>query len=630
MRKITLIFLLFPCLLFSQNKPEYATILIPPELLENANAVIRKQHIQFDVEAPGKAVYKEHRVVTLFNDNSNYDYLIVHYNPYNKLGRLNGKIYDAMGNLVRKIGKKEIRDESAISSSSIYDDNRVKYIDINYSDYPFTVEFEYEMAYNDLFVYPSWGVSEFKVAVQHAELKISIPSDLQLYHKTLNVNGLSVEESSGDPQQFTWSIENIKAVKKELYCPISSELLPRILVSPSLFEAENYTGSMSSWNDFGLFMNKLMLGKDDLSPEMQAIVSQLTANVETDREKIDTLYRYLQKNMRYVSVQLGIGGWQPFDTKYVESNKYGDCKALSNFMKALLKEAGIPAYPVLIKSGKQSYEITDDFTYPAFNHMILYVPSEKYWLECTSNTSPPNYLSSSCADRNVLLVTENGGELARTPAPPPIDNQEDNEVEIQLEQDGKAVVKVTSVRSGNRQEWYRSAEEYYSDEDLKKEMMEIISLPSFTLDKLSVTPDPGEPKAIISYTASVPRYASKAGKRLFVPINAINSYSNVPPENKSRTHPIEIKSGYTEKDKITLNLPDGFHIESMPPENNVIESEYGHYSLDITNDKNKLTIVRHLEILPVRLPAEKHADWRNFHKQIAKLDGAMLVLVNKT
>ncbi len=630
MQKITLIFLLLPCLLFSQDKPEYAAILIPPDLLENANAVIRNQRIQFEVETPGTAVYKEHRVVTLFNDNSHYDYLIVHYNPHNKLGRLNGKIYDAMGNLVRKIGKKEIRDESAISSISVYDDNRVRYIDVNYSDYPFTVEFEYEMDYNDLLSYPSWRVSEFNVAVQRAELKISIPTDMQLHHKTLNVDAPPVVEASGKSQHFTWTIENVKAARKEPYCPMTSELLPRILVSPSLFEAEGYTGSMSSWNDFGQFMNKLMRGKDALTPEMKAIVSQLTANVETDREKIDALYRYMQGNMRYVSVQIGIGGWQPFNAKYVESNKYGDCKALSNFMKAMLKEANIPAYPVLISSGKQSYEVTDDFTIPAFNHMILYVPSEDYWLECTSNISPPNYLSSSCADRNVLLITDKGGKLVRTPPQLPAENHETNIVDISLESSGKAVVKVRSSRTGARHEWYRYAAEYYSEEDLKKEMMDIISLRSFTLDQLSVTPAPDEPIATVRFTATVPSYASKAGKRLFVPINAINSYSHIPPENESRIHPIEVKSGYTEKDKITMNLPSGYHIESMPPANNTVESEYGRYSLNITQEKNKLTIERQLEILPVRLPAEEYEDWRKFHKQVAKMDGSMLVLVNKT
>src|SRR5690606_2173354 len=144
-------------------------------------------------------------------------------------------------------------------------------------------------------------------------------------------------------------------VKSEPYCPAASELLPTIMVSPSLFEAESYTGSMSSWNDFGIFMNMLYQGRDELTPIMKANVGELTANAKTDREKIDALYRYMQKNMRYVSVQLGIGGWQPFDAKYVEANKYGDCKALSNFMKALLKEVGIPAYPVLIYNGEKPF-----------------------------------------------------------------------------------------------------------------------------------------------------------------------------------------------------------------------------------------------------------------------------------
>ncbi len=72
-------------------------------------------------------------------------------------------------------------------------------------------------------------------------------------------------------------------------------------------------------------------------------VHELTDHLTDKRQKVFALYDYLQKNTRYISVQLGIGGWQPFPADYVATKRYGDCKALSNFMVALLKEAGIKA-----------------------------------------------------------------------------------------------------------------------------------------------------------------------------------------------------------------------------------------------------------------------------------------------
>ena len=96
---------------------------------------------------------------------------------------------------------------------------------------------------------------------------------------------------------------------------------------------------------------------------MKTKVKELVKNAPSQEEKIKVLYHYLQENMRYVSVQLGIGGWQTFDAKYVEENKYGDCKALTNFMKSMLKAADIEAYAALIKNGRNVLDQEIDFDF---------------------------------------------------------------------------------------------------------------------------------------------------------------------------------------------------------------------------------------------------------------------------
>ncbi|MEO1257948.1 MAG: DUF3857 and transglutaminase domain-containing protein [Bacteroidota bacterium] len=630
MQKIIFAFILLPYFIFSQNNPEYAATNIPPELLKNANAVVREHRIDFIVEAPGKATFKEFRAVTILNGKTDYDVMVVHYNPSNKLSRIDGRIYDRNGSLIRKINKKESKDVSAISSFSIYEDDRIRYLDVNHTDYPYTVEFEYEMSYKDLLNYPNWRINEFNVAVQEATYNITLPVDLKLHYKPFNIEAEPTISSLGSNQNYTWSLANILPVVQEPYCPSAIELLPSIIASPGTFEAENYTGSMSSWDAFGKFMNKLMVGRDELSPIMKNRVQELTADAKTDQEKVDILYRYMQENMRYVSVQLGIGGWQPFDAKYVETNKYGDCKALSNFMKALLKEAGIAAYPVLIYNGQKPFKITDDFTTPIFNHMILHVPSENYWLECTSTTYPPNYIGTSNSNRNVLLVTETGGKIGRTPKMRPTDNTENNFSTINLKEDGAAMVEFNSVRRGNRQDYYRYAKNNYSEVDLKKEISKNIPLPSFSLNDLSVEINADEPEGILKYLASVPRYASKAGTRLFIPLNAVNPYSSVPSADENRQHPIIVENGYTEQDSIVINIPVGFKVESMPAPENILENDFGKYSLKIIQDQYTVTIIRELTINSVNLPAEDYDDWRNFYKEVAKLDGSKMVVVNKT
>ena len=164
---------------------------------------------------------------------------------------------------------------------------------------------------------------------------------------------------------------------------------------PKTFSYEGFQGDLTSWQTYGDFYKDLNKGRDELSETMKETVKDLIAGANTNSQKIEKLFSYLKKNMRYVSLQLGIGGFQTFDAKFVEKNKYGDCKALSNFMKAMLKEAGIKSFPVLVNAGEEVfYEVEKDFVFPMFNHVILYVPDEDCWLECTSTANPPGYLGS--------------------------------------------------------------------------------------------------------------------------------------------------------------------------------------------------------------------------------------------
>src|SRR6185312_13501516 len=146
------------------------------------------------------------------------------------------------------------------------------------------------------------------------------------------------------------------------------------------------------------------------------------------------LYNYLQKNVRYVSVQLGIGGYKPFPASFVDEKKYGDCKALSNYMLTLLKTVGIPSYCAVINAGTNAEPADPDFVNDPFNHIILCVPfkNDTTWLECTSATSPFGKLGSFTENRKALLVTEDGGKLVNTPRSTMQDNQFNSAVHLVL------------------------------------------------------------------------------------------------------------------------------------------------------------------------------------------------------
>ncbi len=619
---------LFPVLASAQ---QYAISELPVELLAGADAVIREEVKQFEVknEKEGKLYYR--RAVTLLNEDSDADELAIYYDDDTKVSRLRAWIYDAQGKEIRKLDKDEIRDVVAVDGFSVYQDKRVKYLEARQSSYPYTVVVEYEQTLSGLSfaVFPDWYVPAYNLAVQSASFSIRLPTEFGFRHQTVNLDLEPEVVEEGRDKVYTWHIEELPPVKSEPYGPNPGFVLPRIITSPDQFRIDDYRGSMRSWQAFGQFMNELYAGRDLLPEALEAEVQELVAGASSPGEKIDILYDYLQRHMRYVSIQLGIGGWQPFEAAYVGEKKYGDCKALTNFMKAMLQSAGIEAYPALIKAGELSYEITEDFTSPRFNHVILYVPGEDTWLECTSNSYPAGYVGSGNSDRNVMLVTPEGGQLKRTPILELEDNVETFSVTIDLRAEGSATVSVEQHSTGADHEFYRHMAKHYPAEEQHKWLQRNSDLPAFTLEAMQIEAADERPASLLSYRAGVPRYASQAGKRLFVPINGVHPFQAVPPEVAQRRLPVVRGRSYLEIDTIQLNLPEGYQLESLPEMPIQVESEFGRYELQVEQAADHLRFYRRLEVRAGHWPAERYADFRNFYREVARAESQQLVLVEK-
>src|SRR5262249_18052472 len=158
-----------------------------------------------------------------------------------------------------------------------------------------------------------------------------------------------------------WEVKGIAAVEDESSSPDWTELTPVVCLGPVQFEIQDYKGIMNTWQDFGKFVYALKNARDQLPDNIKQEVHRLTDGVTDTREKIAKLYKFMQDNTHYISIQLGIGGWQPFDATYVSTKKYGDCKALSNYMYSLLKEAGISSNYTLVKAGESEHFFVSDF-----------------------------------------------------------------------------------------------------------------------------------------------------------------------------------------------------------------------------------------------------------------------------
>jgi len=279
----------------------------------------------------------------LFDEDIDENELTIYYDKEVKITRFKATLYDAMGKKVREADKSDINDVLAISSGQFYEDSRVKTVTLEHSSLPFTVVFDYEIKLSDfgMIRFPNWVPRGFEQSCQKSTFTAIVPADNELLYDIHELDQPTISQD-GNAVVYRWQAEDLPSIKWEPFRPVYARSLPNVQTQLKRFQISNeHTGSYASWKEFGHLMTNLFEGRDELPSGLKAEIHAAVKGAENDAEKVELLYRFMQERTRYVGVQLGIGGWQPFEASYVEQNRFGDCKALSNYMKALLKEVGI-------------------------------------------------------------------------------------------------------------------------------------------------------------------------------------------------------------------------------------------------------------------------------------------------
>lgn len=614
------------------NAQEYSVSNIPDSLKENADVIKRFEEIRVTIKSTSKAVVKRKYIITVLNQNG--DDWATYYNGYTNLislSDISGKLYDAKGAVIKNVKKKEIADMSVGDDVSILSDARYKSYSFYHKTYPYTVEFEDEQVYSGLFFLPKWiPFSNEKMAIQESRFIIEFPIDYQLRYKEFNYfTGPKI--SNGKVHTYLWEIKNQKPIIYEVMSPSWRNLTPAVYIAASNFEFGEYKGSMSTWKSLGLFIKEINNGKDDLPEGIKNKVQELTANLNSIKDKTEALYSFLQKNTRYISIQLGIGSWQPFDAKYVASNKYGDCKALSNYMISLLKAAGIKANYVLIDAGENARELVDDFPSPMFNHAITCVPNGKdtIWLECTNQTVALGYMGTFTGNRKALLIDDDGGHVVQTPYYSPYDNQQIRKVKAVINTAGDLFASVNTMFTGEQQELQHDLIHESTPDEITKYLNKVISLPTYKVTKSTYSEKRNFiPQVTENLELEANGFAPVTGKRLFITPNLFNKSNSRLPEVSFRKYPLVFTSNYLDVDTINIAFPSEYTIESIP-KSTFMKSEFGEYSISFTIIGNEIEMVRKFFRNKAQLSPEKYVDAQKFLDGVRKGDNSRVVLIKK-
>ena len=613
------------------NAAEYPVASISKPLLANANVVVRLEEQTVELYNINKVVVRNHIVMTILNEGGDRH---AHWNDYysrlRSVDHIDGTLYDEHGKKIRSLKKSEIVDQSATSDISLADDYRTKSHNFFHREYPYTVEYEWNTtSIQTMFLPEWWPVPGRSVAVESSIFTVIADKDVDYRAKSGNLSTAAQVEENSKKKITRWQVKNVPALVPEYASPKLHDIAPYVILAPNKFRLGEFEGSMNTWDDFGKFMVKVNAGRDVLPDAIKQKVRSIVQGAADDREKVVRLYRYLQKNSHYISIQLGIGGWQPLPASFVAEKGYGDCKALSNYMIAMLKEVGIKANYVIIRAGENEMDLSIDFPYKNSNHAICAVPLAKdtIWLECTSQITDPGYMGSFTGNRHALMVTDQGGRVVRTPYYSKWENTISSHVNAVMDVNGSLAISAVNRYQACASDDKKDFMHRYSREEQLKVLKKYIDIPHYDVTDFSYEDSYGKlPVITEKISISATGYAQLTGKRLFVVPNIMNKWDTKLQADTARVYDIDLSEEKVESDSVIIEIPAGYRPESLPKPAD-FKTPYGSYQSIATCTVNKITYVRKLEINKGRFPAKDYQSLVKFYEDIYKADRAKVVLV---
>jgi hypothetical protein len=626
----TLILTLFFLVTFKSNFANELNLSyssIPQALLQNANAVVRFHNTDFSIYSAQKASVKVNYAITIINETAQNNAVFQEfYNQFIKISNIRITMYDKDGTRVEKMDRQKLIDLSAISGFSTYEDNRVLIYIPRYKTLPYTVEFSYEINLSGILDYPDiYLFQKYNTSLEKASVTVTAPDSLGFRYLSRNVNAESKLQSWNGEQILMWETELIPAITEEPFSPPLLERIPVLMLAPNTFKIKSFNGNSESWKDFGKWFDDLSKGRDNLNAEATEKIRNLVLETDDTIKIIKTLYQYMQNKTRYASIQIGIGGWQPADANDVDRLGYGDCKALSNYMKAILKAVNIDSHITLVNAGRDKTRMVTEFPANQFNHAILCVPlkTDTFWLECTSPQYPAGFIGTFTDDREVLVITENGGHVRRTKSYSIDENLQTRKCEVKVLNEESADVSISTKYQGIfYDEMQRTMN--LDDIDKKKEIEKNFKSLNYKLetfqftDKQSPVPEIGE-----KIEMKLNNLINQAGEfMIFVP-NQFTRQDPLARTIKKRNSDIWINHGYTQTDTVNYVLSENLVFKEIS-QNNSFKCIFGEYSFKTEILDNKLQYIRKFTLSKGVYPKDSYGEFVDFFNQVSKNDNVKI------
>jgi hypothetical protein len=528
--------------------------------------------------------------------------IVIPHSRGDRVSILYAYIKDRNGVVVRRLRRNEITTRSHIDDISLYQDRLVKIFELKHNTHPYTIHYAVRVTTPRFFNVTMFSLLYARSPVRDGRIVVETTTDRPIRYRQQHLTDPKRVENNGRIS-YTWAY-NFDSPQRiaEVNADYSAAEIPQLIVTPLNFRY-GVDGSWESWETFGNWVFRLNQGRNILPESGRKKARQLTAGVSDNKQKAAILFRYLQQTTRYINVTIDVGGFQTFPASYVYRNRYGDCKALSNYMQALLNEVGIPSYFTLIYAGDPLFEVDENFPAQVFNHAILTIPFEDdtVFLETTDQNIPFGYIPTSLQGKKALIIIENDSRLITLPTKSPDEVLCSRHIHVKND-----TVRLHSIQRGANYERFNFILANINRATIDRYIRNtILPFGTFHLVEHNFYTNPDSTQIGLSAELRMENVIRRQGNSVILEPFPISLPAYESPTN--RNLPVFLNLPTFHKDTIVYELPGNI---ARIPENVQTKTRFGHYTLAFEHLENTLTVYKTLLIYAGRYT---EVDYEEFH-----------------
>ncbi len=574
------------------------------------------------VAPDGRAVERERKVLKILHPRGReYAEIVAQYSKDEKLNSFHAWSIAPDGHQYT-VKDQEVHDESLGEWGILYDDLRAKVVTPPGADPGGVIAYEVE---RHLAGYGAgeqlWSFQQDIPAVRRI-LEIDLPPGWNYYAAWLHRAPVSPVEAA--PNHLRWELNDIPAID-----------LTDVPLSPSLYalaermvvhySAATLPAGDQRWTEIGNWYDKLASSRTEAPQEIAARAREAGAGTDF-KTKIQGVAAFMQSEIRYVGVEIGIGGLQPHSAADVFKYRYGDCKDKATLLIAMLNAVGVRATWVLVDTHRgfvdpalpsirgnhaiAAIEIPAGYNDPDLRAVVTARSGKRYLIfDPTDTYTPIGLLGFYLQGGYGILVAGDDSQVIQLPILAPDADTMVRTASFALSEDGTLKGSVTETRSGESAHHYR---QLYSEEgekgqheDMERRLQRDFS--SFTIDSNGAQNAHEMHKSmVLQYALTASGYAQPSGDLLLVRPRVLGRNAQVY-NDKPRVYPIDLGQTGTWRDSIDVALPKDYVVDDMPAAVD-LDVGFARYKSEVKAEGGVLHYSREYVVRELDLAPEKSAD----------------------